>query len=119
MNRFLVVTTLLVIGCFGAIATAEAQDILGHGTHTTSDTAAPSAPVVVGWNWFHIANCSLAGGFMYLYPVESNGITYLWTAVPLPYTTLASACQSGNLIAVHITDLSLLAWDGLFTYTFK
>ncbi len=122
---------MFVFAAFVAVARvqgAEAQsaDIQVRAADTISGKVT-EGEFVIGWNLFNPVNCFwhlpgdgsvrfevlyAGGSISYLSP--SGGTFAFVSAV----NTLASACQTGNLIAYHVYN-SEGDWNAIFTYTFK
>src|SRR6516165_7958756 len=93
---------------FGFLAVAEAESVRGGEASTPSSGASATVqPLVVsGWNYFHIANCGVFNDFLYFFPLEAIGINFFVTNDLVAIAALTPACQSGNLVAVFITNTS-------------
>jgi len=63
------------------------------------------AAFTVGWNYIHAAACQpyYDGTFNWLFVYAAEGPA-LYTAFPPFVNSLIPACQSGNLIALYVTD---------------
>ncbi|SRR6266496_5087079 len=117
-------TALVAIVLLGFLVIAEAQttEPVSQGgvlrtSSTQSDDSRPN--VVAGWNYFHIASCSPFGTTLYLFPLESFGVGYFFTSSPVFYNAIAPACQTGNWVAIFVTNPATLDWNQFWTYTFK
>src|SRR5262245_46063578 len=110
---------LVIIVIIGSVAVVEGQTavLANQGASARGDVAQPEV-VTLGWNTFHIAFCQTVGTSLYVYPLENVGVVYFVTNVPTSQAVLAGACQTGNLIAIHVSDI-FGDWDSIFTYTFR
>jgi hypothetical protein len=81
---------------------------------------APGPGTVIGYNFGHASSCqvSISGSTVfYLLVVQEGG--YGYTNNPNLAAVVASACQTGNLVAIHVTSFSPFTWDYLILYPFK
>jgi hypothetical protein len=83
-----------------------------------------TAMVNTGWLYFHVTGCLGAqiNGVDYLAfaaaPGEAGGSVF-FTADPLAITSVAAACQSGNVLGLEITDSINLTWDAVYFFNHK
>jgi hypothetical protein len=104
--------TLLMLFFLGTLGIAGAQSsgapvALGSSTRASGQANASGAfpeAVSVGWNYKHGSACTTFSNTFVFYAWEdgSSFITNNITTI----ATLTSACQSGNLVAFHVFDLS-------------
>jgi heme A synthase len=109
---------------FAFLGVAEAQSALGGWVPVSGDSSAQINAVSTnaissGWTLFHIAHCLTTSDAFFIFPLENIGAAYLVTSLPIGYTTITAACQTGNLVAVFVADPSTLTWNQFYTYTFK
>jgi hypothetical protein len=73
---------------------------------TSIDQPQP-ADITVGWNYIHATACQplFDGISVWLYVFTAEGFIFS-TNIPWSVNALLPACQSGNLIAVYVTDAS-------------
>jgi len=120
----LIVTALLAVFVLTAIAQAQSKpmttpparaELTRHASsgHPIQDACA------VGWIYFHATNCAAyyASGVYYLviYPAEGG---YWYTSDVNFQHFLNGACQTGNWVALYITDTSC-DWDEAFTFDYQ
>ena len=104
---------LVLMGVLFFGSAASAQSFVYSGV--------PGPGTVIGWNFGHAANCQvqIAGSTVwYLFVAQENG-SYGYTNNPGLAATVASACQTGNLLAIHVTSFSPYTWDYVIIYPFK
>ena len=123
---------IAVLAVFGLLAVAAAQSRppappspklnvfrAGNGASVGTVEGKPSPQWSLGWNYVHIANCTVyinnAGFYLFVYPVEGG---YFYTALPEFKELINPSCQSGNWIAFYVTD-SYGDWDQVWTYTYR
>jgi hypothetical protein len=112
-STLLAVLVSLVI--LGSLAVAQAQEFTNSGVD-------PDNLLVLGWNYGHLSNCSASyDGSTTWFAASSleNPNGYISTNNPGFPSTVASACQSGNLIGVHVTSINPIQWDQVYTFTSK
>jgi hypothetical protein len=117
---------LVLIASLSVVGAAQTQDkgavINGWETTTNSRGSAPTpAPqVIVGWNYYHAYACQthFDGTFtwVYLFVVEGNLVFFSSNSASYQ-NPFQSACQSGNLVAIYVPNLS--TWTDLITYSYK
>lgn len=114
-------TLLAVILLLGVLSVAEAQskggEAVGEG-QLSSDVETTQA--VLGWNFFHAANCYADGSAFWVFPPELS-INFIFTSNPIYISLLAPACQTGNFVGVFVTGISgsSFTWNQLYSFTFK
>jgi hypothetical protein len=105
-------TLLAVIVFFGSLTIANAQPYINGGS--------PGQFTALGWNFGHIAHCETffdGTNTWHLAFVVEGGFGF--TNNPGFATLIAAACQSGNLIAVHVTNLNPFSWNSVAVFPFK
>ena len=127
----LVLATVLGVLTSGAVAAAQSKtpspplsrpniSHIGNGAGLTTTDGAVHPPFVIGWNYYHLANCTMYqyNGYdvLVMYTVENGG--YYYTYDSQFQSVIEPACQSGNWIAFHVYDGSS-DWNQVWTYTYK
>jgi hypothetical protein len=127
------VTILAVIAFLGSLAVADAQSRVqngappgvqnGNGTSDvqsgakTSETA-PKFPCC-GWSYRHIWNCTgFWDGSKQVLRMDFEEGDWDISSIPLNYTIIAPACQTGNWVGFHVSDFSGF-WDEVRTWHFR
>lgn len=123
---FLTIITVLTLGVM-SYAQSSSQPLppperpnLSHVGNGYGDSLHDSAkPLAVGWNYYHIGNCTMYtnGGYDILIAYMTNG-TYFYTYDSQFQNVMSPSCQSGNWIAIYVTDV-YGDWNQVWTYTYK
>jgi hypothetical protein len=117
--RLVTFTVFALIALLGAPAVAQAQPQLDVGIGGIGFTGGTPRAITVGWIFVHPTNCMIesTGTTTTFYVLTGNpdGL-YFFTSHPGAQNILSPACQSGNRLGFHITNLSG-AWDQIFTTT--
>jgi hypothetical protein len=89
-------TVLGLIALLASLGVVEAQS-----------SANTSAAVTTGWHFVHASHCyTVSDGattWLYVFPQEGG---FFATSNPGFQTSIAPACQTGNLMAFHVDDSS-------------
>jgi hypothetical protein len=105
-------TLLAAFILLGSLTLAEAQPYVNGGS--------PAPGTTLGWNYDHISFCAtFSDGVITWYYAFTQGGGLGYTNNPGFATSVAAACQTGNLIAVHVTSLNPFLWNWIATYPFK
>jgi hypothetical protein len=102
----------VVVILFGSVARTEAQTFVNGG--------APGPGTALGWNYGHIAFCAtFSDGVSTWYYAFAEGGGYGYTNNPVLVSLISPACQTGNLVAIHVISLNPFLWNWIATYPFK
>jgi hypothetical protein len=120
-------TLLALIVFLGSLTVAAAQSpgkssdsetVSGGGAQFNGSDSTTRA--VLGWNYTHAAYCLTLfdGSTTWFYVVAPDG-SFWFTSNALFEAALAPACQTGNMIAINVFNLTGLQWNGALTLPFK
>jgi hypothetical protein len=97
---------------FGSLAVAEAQTYVQGGQATPQTT--------LGWNFTYISQCvTFHEGQNTWLMAHGQGGGHAFTNNPALVSAVAPACQSGNLVAIHVVSINPFIWDLVVLYPFK
>jgi hypothetical protein len=103
---------LAVVLFFGSVCVAEAQVFVNGGV--------PGPATTLGWNVAKVSLClTLDDGVNTLYVAYFEGGGHAFTNNPGFPVLAAPACQTGNLMAIHVISLNPFSWNSIVTFPHK
>ena len=85
----------------------------------TPELSVEARAIALGWNFFHVAFCYVdANG---VFQIQTTEGPVVFTTFSLDVVMLSPSCQTGNLLAVYVTQVvgDNFDWNGIVTYPFQ
>ena len=116
----IVKSTLLAVLLFiGSVTLAGAQGTESSvplGTSKMGQTTNGAiTQAIIGWNYLHVAACTVFSGTFVLIAQEDGSTWY--TSDLITTSALSAACQTNHWVAFHVINFNG-AWDQAYVYPF-
>jgi hypothetical protein len=132
LTRFARVGVITVLAVLSSVIVADAQSTPqsapiwrqlptrpGNGSFFPPDANGAVRPQGVGWNYVHIANCTVyASGGVFFLAMQTLEGPYFYTGYDGFKGLVYPACQTGNLVAFYVIN-SFGDWNQIYTYTYR
>jgi hypothetical protein len=115
--KSIVLAVILLLGSLGIAAaqSSEPHGTLGHGQ--PNEDGPITQAIVIGFNFYHASYCTTPTPGLFIFVAREDNSAW-FTADVATMALLTPACQTGNFVGIHVTNIELV-FDQVIVFPFK